>query len=213
MSDTKTEKLFTKALTAARKGKGRALVFGSKLPSTKAAKDAKPEERQGAFCIHIDHEGVIKDNAHERFSTSYGDPDERAKFIKLGFIKDDDDGTISGEGWDQLVMDIYELEGNSLAWLAKTFSYAKDDGHDSLGDLVGRFWWSPTNRSQLETLEIGLRERIDMSDSGYGDLANSVWKGVSDFGQSVLGGAINFEKVDSDEVDDLLDALKKKKRK
>jgi len=53
MSDTKTERLFTKALAAARKGKGkgRALVFASKIPSVSshdALKDL-PESVGAAF--------------------------------------------------------------------------------------------------------------------------------------------------------------------
>jgi len=43
MSDNKTEKLFTKALTAARKGKGRNVVFGSKIPSARSPNIAEYE--------------------------------------------------------------------------------------------------------------------------------------------------------------------------
>lgn len=107
-------------------------------------------------------------------------------------------GEITQKGWDKLGEDISQLEINGLAWLRKNFYNARDEGHDGNDDLIGTLWYSPRSKKQLELLELGVRERVDMSDAGYGDFAKAAFKGVSDFGEAVLGGQINFFDVKED---------------
>lgn len=184
------------------------------MAKSKTQTKEKPQEREGAFIVHTPDQGLIEDNASDHFSL-YGDMEARREFIKEGFIAVDGHSVkISEHGWKQLEKDSFKLESNAITWLKATFNHVRDDGHDSRGDLVGSFWWNPASESQLEQLEVGLRERIDMSDSSYGSLANVSWKGISSFGQHVLsGGTVNFEHVDLDEVEDLLEAFKSKKGK
>ena len=154
-----------------------------------------PSEVSAGFAVHTDHEDVIRDNAREHFGLSYGDAEDRAKALKAGLI--DAKAEITSHGWDQLNKDIRVLEGNALAWLRKIFGRARDEGHDSQGDLIGAVWFNPRKATQAENLVMGKNERIDFSDSSYGDFAGKgAWKGVSNFGKSVLGGHITFFDVD-----------------
>lgn len=148
------------------------------------------------FAIHIDHESVIEENARERFSLTYGDPDDRRAAFSAGFI--DANGEISPRGWEILNKDIQALETNSLAYLKRKFVSAVDHGHSTDGALVGNVWFDPTNIEQAELIILAHEgnERLDMNDESYGDLARYAWDGVSDFGLSVLGGSITFFTVD-----------------
>lgn len=171
-------------------------------------------KHDGGFAISTYQEGHVDDNARERFGPSYGDPEDRAKMMRTGLV--DAEGGITSKGWDLLNKDISQLEHNALKWLKDTFDGARDDGHDRYDDLVGGFWFDLDKPHQVEMLDVGLDERIDMSDSSYGDLANVVWKGVSEFGESVLGGAIHFFDISDDvkeEISDLAFELQKKRRR
>ena len=150
---------------------------------------------QGVFSIGTYGENIIESNALEHFGPRYGDPADRKEALEQGWI--DKEGGITPKGWDTLNNDLPILERNALAWLRASFRNARDDGHDSFGDLVGAFWFDPEDPRQAELVSLGVAERIDMSDSSYGDLADTVWEGVSPFG-SVLGGAINFSNIDPD---------------
>lgn len=161
---------------------------------THATKKSEASASAG-FAIHTDHEDVIKDNARERFGPDYGDPKDRAKALKTGFV--DAQGKITDRGWEQLNKDFRTLENNALAWLRKTFGRASDQGHDSSGDLIGSLSFDPRSVKQARNIYMGsqegAQERIDFNDASYGDFAGSgAWKGVSDFGQQVLGGHITF---------------------
>jgi hypothetical protein len=104
-------------------------------------------------------------------------------------------GGITQKGWRVLNKDVQKLELNSMEWLRKIFENARDEGHS--GDdkaLVGTFWFDTSNKNQVDLIELGINEHIDINDVSYGDF----WKGVSDFGRSVLGGAINFFDIDAD---------------
>ena len=68
--------------------------------------------------------------------------------------------------------------------------------------LIGTFWFDPKKLKQAEMLLTGVNERIDMVDTGFGDLGDTAWKGVSTFGQDVLGGAINFFDIPKDALDE-----------
>ena len=157
------------------------------------------------FAIHTDHEDVTKDNARERFGTNYGDAKDRAKRMKEGLV--DAEGEITRRGWDQLQKDIRTLENNALAWLRKTFSGVRDEGHDAYGDVIGGLSFDPLAVDQARNIYYGAREgrqeRIDFNDSGHGDFAGSAgaWKGVSTFGQELLGGHITFFDVDKNALD------------
>jgi hypothetical protein len=148
-------------------------------------------EATAGFSVHTDHEDVINDNARERFGPDYGDATERAKRMKAGLV--DAQGKITDRGWEQLNKDVRTLENNALAWLRKTFGRASDQGHDSYGDLIGGLSFDPRSSKHAHNIVMGKDERIDFSDASYGDFARSgAWKGVSTFGQDVLGGHITF---------------------
>ena len=159
------------------------------------------DEYSAGFSIHTDHEDVIADNAGERFGSRYGDASERAEAMAEGWV--DAKGNITSKGWQILNKDIAQLERNSVAWLRSTFVSARDEGHDRDGDLIGAVWFDLDAPAQVEALDMGLRERIDMNDPSYGDLSKSVWKGVSRFGESVLGGAIHFFDVSKGLVEEI----------
>jgi hypothetical protein len=112
----------------------------------------------------------------------------------------DGDGGITRKGWDLLNADSLKLERNSLAWLRRKFQGVRDEGHDSYDDLVGSLWFDPQAPEQAYLIDLasseGRGERADMSDASYSDLPYVAFDGVSDFGSSVLGGAINFFNVE-----------------
>jgi hypothetical protein len=154
-------------------------------------------EAEAAFEVSTYSQGLIEDNARERFGR-HGDRIARAEALAAGLI--DDDAEITAQGWQQLNEDIEQLEVNALKWLKKTFSHVRDDGHSD-DSLVGAVWFDPTDKRQAELIELasaspGRSERIDMADASYGDFALVAFDGVSDFGSNVLGGAINFSHVE-----------------
>lgn len=164
-----------------------------------AQKTATKTEASAGFAIGTYHEDVVQDNARERFGPDYGDAAERARAVKAGLV--DAKGKITDRGWKQLNKDIMTLESNALAWLRKTFGGASDQGHDAHGDLIGGLSFDPRNATQARNLVVGKDERVDFSDASYGDFARKgAWKGVSRFGQEVLGGGINFFDVQPPEA-------------
>ena len=163
--------------------------------SSHARKAPALTEASAGFAIHTDHEDVVADNAREHFGPDYGDAADRAKQMKAGLV--DGKGKITDRGWEQLNKDIRTLEGNALSWLRKIFGRASDQGHDSYGDLIGGTSFNPRNATQAHNIVMGKNERVDFSDASYGDFARrGAWKGISDFGQSVLGGQITFFDID-----------------
>ena len=154
-----------------------------------------PRESEAGFAIGVYHQSHIEENARERIDPRYGDADLRREWIAAGWI--DKKGAITAKGWALLNQDIDRAEHNSLEWLRKKFQHARDDGHDSHDDLVGSFWFDPTNPEHAELIDLassspGRSERIDMSDASFGDLADTAFDGVSDLGGNVLGGQIVF---------------------
>jgi hypothetical protein len=152
-------------------------------------------ESTAGFAISTYGEDLIKSAAEEHFGPR-GDAADRREVLGAGLV--DASGDVTRPGWEVLTRDVLTLERNSLAWLRKHFKSVRDDGHDSRDDLVGTVWFDPKDLKQASIIEIGVRERVDMSDSSYGDLSHDVWRGVSKFGESVLGGAINFYNINSD---------------
>lgn len=181
---------------------------------------ARREEQSCGFAIGTYSEDIIEANAKESYGPEYAHPathagSESYEMQKAGLV--DAKGQITKKGWEVLNEDVGQLERNSLRWLQKTFEGARDEGHGGYNgdELLGTVWFDLDNPHQVETLDIGIDERIDMSDSSYGDLANVVWKGVSRFGESVLGGAIHFFDISDDmkeEISDRAFEIQKKRR-
>jgi hypothetical protein len=163
---------------------------GRRMESARTPAPRKHEAEAG-FAIGIHDEGVIEDNTRELMSS----PEWRGEMVHDGFVTKD--GEITRKGWDQLNADIVKVERNSLSWLRRTFNHVRDDGHSSHDELVGSFWFDPTDYNHAWLVELaspspGRSERIDMVDSSYGDLASYALNGISRFGESVLGGQITF---------------------
>jgi len=170
-------------------------------------------EREASFSIGTYDQRLVEENAEDTFGPRHGDPEDRRKAMRAGYV--DAQGKITEKGWDVLNDDISKLERNSLAWLREKFKVVRDEGHDQHDDLVGSLWFDLGDETQVGLIELGVHERIDMVDTSYGDLGNSVWKGTSPF-SSVLGGAINFtlDQQTEDEVEEAVQrALSKKKRR
>jgi hypothetical protein len=148
---------------------------------------AQATKRDCGFVISTYDENMIRDIERDRTEENAG---TRNILHRMGLI--DAANEITELGWAQLSRDILKLENNALAWLRDKFPVAYDEGHDSHGDLVGTVFFSTRSKLQMELIELGKDERIDMTDGSYGDLSKTVWQGVSDFGQDVLGGQINF---------------------
>lgn len=148
-----------------------------------------PEERQLGFSIYTYGEDLIEDNARDKMDVRYGEPEFRSQVLKRRLMTAD--GKITERGWEVLNRDVLTLERNAMAWLRRTFRSAVDHGHDSYGDLVGYVWASLADREQrklvMQVMD-GLDEKVELDD------VPDAFKGVSEFGRVVLGGAINFEK-------------------
>jgi hypothetical protein len=171
---------------------------------------AGTREAEAGFAIGTYAQDHIEENARERADSRYGDREWTDDMVRLGLMEPD--GTITERGWEQLNGDISKIERNSLAWMRRTFKHVRDDGHDSHDDLVGNFWFDPTNYDQAWLVDLasaspGRSERIDMNDASYGDLANTVMEGVSALGGSVLGGQITFFDVQPEDWETIEETL------
>jgi len=175
----------------------------ARRPTRAAPPQAKIEASAG-FEIHIDHQGVIEDNARDQF---HNDPEARAG--RAGLVTHT--GEITARGWDLLNDDIGKIENNALAWLRRKFQHVRADGHSGDDSLVGSVWFDPYNEEQAFLIELasqkGRNERIDMIDLSYGDLARTAFDGVSDFGANVLGGAVYFFNVEPEGVWEIIEQL------
>jgi len=163
-------------------------------------------EREGAFAIGIYSQELVEENARDAFGPKHGDPEDRKKAMRAGYV--DAEGDITEKGWGVLNDDIAKLERNSLAWLRTKFNTVRDEGHDHYDDLVGTFWFDVRDPKQASLVELGVSERIDMTDASYGDLSGAVWKGTSPFA-GVLGGQINFI-VDSAVADEIEETVSRR---
>lgn len=157
------------------------------------------EMASGGFAISTYDQSLIEENARDKFSKRYGDPDARAEFLDAGLIQNDGTPTIAG--WHELTEDISRLEINALKWLRSNFESARDEGHVR-DELIGTFWYDPDNADQVELIETGIEERIDMADCSYGDLCEVAFDGVSDLGGYILGGEIHFFDVEGLDEED-----------
>lgn len=163
-------------------------------------RDAKREADAG-FAVDVYPQELVEENAHERFNE---DPEFRKKATKAGLLEIRS-GDITLAGWAKLNADIRQIEGNALAWLHEKFTNVRDEGHGTHGDLIGTFWFDPTDPEQAHLVELaadtGRQERVDMVDASYGDLAKTAFDGVSDFGASVLGGGVTFFDVKPEDME------------
>jgi hypothetical protein len=163
------------------------------------------KESSAGFAIGTYSQDLIEANADERFSERHGDPAARKKAQREGFIRSA--GTteilITAKGWEQINKDVLQLERNALEWLGKVFNSVRDEGHDKHEDLVGTFWFDPTKVQHAMPIYLasdwGSSERIDMTDASYGSLAKTAFRGVSNFGSQILGGAITFFDVKAED--------------
>jgi hypothetical protein len=173
------------------------------LPPRRPGRPSGPREREGAFAIHVYDQRHIEDNARDTFGPENGEPEDRKEAMKADFV--DADGEITPKGWDLLSVDIVKLEKNSFAWLRKKFRSAREEGYGRYDDLVGTFWFDVFDPVQAALVQLGIDERIDMTDTSYGDLGDSVWHGTSKFA-GVLGGHITFQ-VEADVIDEIEEVL------
>ena len=189
-------------------------------PRTKKPTPTPKTEASAGFAIGTYDQGLIEDNLRDRVDRTYGDPVLRQEWADAGLI--DAKGELTAKGSEVLSTDISRLERNSTAWLAHKFSGIRVEGHDNHSDLVGSLWFDPANPSHAYLIELasqspGRSERIDMVDSSFGDLANTAFDGVSEFGAHILGGAITFFDVDPasawDEIEATLDKQRQRDRK
>jgi hypothetical protein len=176
---------------------------------------SRKQKAEAAFAIDVYGEDLITDNAMERFGPRYGEQEDRDRAMKEEMV--DAEGEITQKGWDQIADDIDRIERNAMAWMRKKFITARDEGHDKHDDLVGTFWFDPTDYEQARLVELasdgGRGERIDMIDVSYGDLGDTALTGVSGFGGSVLGGAIYFFDVKPEDMETLVATLDLGERK
>jgi hypothetical protein len=175
---------------------------------TRVARErASGRDADAGFAVGVHDQGIIESNAEDAFREA--DPDEKQIQKASGFV--DNGGAITKKGWDQINSDIAQIERNAMTWMRKTFKDARDEGHDSHGELVGTFWFEPTDPKQAYLVELaansGRQERIDMVDLSFGDLASTAFDGVSDFGASVLGGQITFFDVKPEDMEVVEKAL------
>lgn len=169
-------------------------------------------EAEAGFAVGFDPADVIEENARDRAHRTYGDP-EWFKLVKKDVLVDAE-GEITTKGWELLNEDMSKIERNALSWLKKTFENVRDEGHGghSGEELIGTFWFDPTDPHQaylveLATDEGGRSERIDMVDLSYGDFAQTAFDGVSRFGGSVLGGSITFFDVKPEDMEVVQDTV------
>ena len=164
---------------------------------TKQSTGSRPNpagaERSGGFSISTYSQDLIEDNARDLFEEG---GTFREEALAAGMMNVD--GEITVNGWKTLNADVRVLDRNAMRWLKRTFNSARDEGHAAADDLVGTFWYDPSNKDQMEAIDMGIGERIDMIDASYGDLAHTAFDDVSDFGAWVLGGQINFMDVITD---------------
>jgi hypothetical protein len=173
---------------------------------------ASGREATAGFAVGVYDQRLVEENAHERFNE---DPEFKKKAIKEGLLEIRS-GDITQAGWQQLNTDIRQIESNALTWLHEKFVNARSEGHDD-NDLVGSFWFDPTNPDQAYLVDLaadsGRQERIDMQDASFGDLSDTVWEGVSDFGAAVLGGGITFFDVKPEDMEVVEQTLERERKR
>lgn len=192
--------------------------FGPQPPEPRRPTTKSGHEAAAGFAIAVYDEDLVQENARDRYGPQGSDLHtvlSRWEAIESGLV--DRQGTITPKGWDLLNRDVGKIERNSLSWLSRKFKGVRDEGHGSFDELIGTVWFNPQNPEQAYLIDLaaeaGQGERIDMSDASYGDLADSVFDGVSDFGGSVLGGAITFFNVEPESWAEIEATLERQERR
>lgn len=112
---------------------------GRCLQARKGLTPNVPHRKSCGFAISVGDQ-MIQSMAHD-FVEEHGVPKAFKKLVEA-------DGTITPAGWEKLTRDVLKVESNALAWLRKTFLGARDDGHDTAGDLVGSLFYDPSDTRQ-----------------------------------------------------------------
>lgn len=101
--------------------------------------------------------------------------------------------------------DSLRLERNCLAWLRKTFDNALDEGHGGHDgeELIGTFWFDPTDTEQMEWIHQGTFESIRMLEHLPYAEAEKLLTGLSKFGYGLLDAEIQFFDVPQEILDQL----------
>lgn len=139
-----------------------------------------------------------KDDIDCGFSISTSDEDS---------IKEDAEEEHMGEiDWKQINKDIAKIEKNALKWLRKFFANARDEGHDSHGDLIGTLWVDPDNEDQMEMIgESSSEHSGEPLRTSSGTMPNTadrmIFNGVSKEGSILIQVTIDFFNVDEDDFE------------
>jgi len=159
-----------------------------------------PSEREEAiFIALVGDERAIESNAWEQLIEGKASVGESAR--KLGLV---DDKGITPDGWDLLNReDIPKVERNVMAWLHEHFEYARDEGHDNHGDLIGSIEFDVMDSDQAALIDEGVRDFIDLNSMMSKSGKWMAFKGVSDFAQTIIDGYVKFQV--SDQVEELIE--------
>jgi hypothetical protein len=150
----------------------------------------KEDIYQAKFTFGMSGEHDMDENAREKFGPDYGDPIDRKELLKKGLI--DKNGEITSAGWDIIGEVIDRLEDNILGWLKKKFVKVSDV-YSVDNELNASVEFDAGDPDQVEHILLGINERIDLTDSSYGDLAGVAWRGISHPLSYVIDGWGNFE--------------------
>jgi hypothetical protein len=186
------------------------------MQARRTAPKQPKREAEAGFAIGFYDQSHIEENLRERIDPRYGDAHLRQEWAKEGWI--DAKGELTYKGSERLSKDLSMMERNAMAWLTDRFRHIRVDGHDNHGDLIGSVWFDPTNEAHAYLIELasdppGRGERIDMADSSFGDLANTAFDGVSNIGENVLGGQVNFFDVQSEDWETIEQTLERARRR
>lgn len=155
------------------------------------------------FAILTTSSGTIEDNLSDIVaSMDHYFVETFREWERQGLIEGD---VITEKGWDVLTDDSLRLERNCLAWLRKTFDNALDEGHGGHDgeELIGTFWFDPTDTEQMEWIHQGTFESIRMLEHLPNAEAEKLLTGLSKFGYGLLDAEIQFFNVPQEILDQL----------
>lgn len=142
------------------------------------------EELTGGFAINTSSEDIIEQNFSERRGREPNDKE-----------------------WEQIGKDVMKIESNAVNYLKKVLGNARDEGHDSSGDLLGTFWCDWSNKKGLEMVFAHHEESDPNELSGEEDSA--LYKGVSKDGLDGVDARLQFFAIDQDDLERLISEVEK----